>query len=169
MTDIDPPAERHVFLDSVLNPYRSLPRRAFIMIMAALVALSLFAGITCILVGAWPIFGFFGLDVALVYIAFRASYRSARQHERVRLTDRTLTVDRVSVRGERRHWQFEPAWLRVSVDEASAAKAVTLASHGRSVALGRFLAPEARTSFAASLKDALRRWRAFVADMPAPE
>jgi uncharacterized membrane protein len=169
MADSDPTAERHVFLDSVLNPYRSLPRRYFVMIMAVLVALSLFAGITCILVGAWPIFGFFGLDVALVYIAMRASYRSARQHERVRLTDRALTVDRVSVRGERRHWQFEPAWLRVSVDEAGEAKAVTLASHGRSVAIASFLAPAERVSFAASLKDALKRWRAFVANAPASE
>jgi uncharacterized membrane protein len=169
MADIDPTAERHVFLDSVLNPYRSLPRRAFVVIMMLLVALSLFAGIICILVGAWPIFGFFGLDIALVYVALRASYRSARQHERVRLTDRTLTVDRVSVQGERRHWQFEPAWLRVSVDEAGAAKAVTLASHGRSVAVGSFLAPDQRLSFADSLKDALRRWRSFVANPPASE
>jgi uncharacterized membrane protein len=169
MADIDLPAERHIFLDSVLNPYRSLPRQAFIAIMAVLTALSLIAGITCILVGAWPIFGFFGLDMVLVYIALRASYRSARQHERVRLTDRNLTVDRVSVRGERRHWQFEPAWLRVSVDEAGEAKAVTLASHGRSVAVGSFLAPDERMSFAASLRDALQRWRAFVATPPARE
>jgi uncharacterized membrane protein len=169
MADIDPPAERHVFLDSVLNPYRSLPPRAFVAIMAVLAALSVVAGITCVLVGAWPIFGFFGLDVLLVYIALRASYRSARQHERVRLTERHLTVDRVSVRGERRRWQFEPSWLRVSVDPTDETSALTLASHGRSIVVGSFLAPSERSSFAVALKDALRRWRAFRSGAPTPE
>ena len=56
--------ERHVFLEAVLYPYRSLSRRGFVMLMAALAGASLAAGVTCIAVGAWPIFGFFGLDVA---------------------------------------------------------------------------------------------------------
>ncbi len=113
MTDAEPPESRqYVFLDVVLAPTRSLPRRGFAVLMAGLAAASLICGTTCILVGAWPVFGFFGLDVALVYLAFRLSYRSARGHECVRLTERSLTVERVSVRGERRRWQFEPSWLR---------------------------------------------------------
>ncbi|HUB94435.1 MAG TPA: DUF2244 domain-containing protein [Stellaceae bacterium] len=163
MADIDPPEDGHVFLDSVLNPHRSLPPRAFIIIMAGLAALSVLVGIVCVIVGAWPIFGFFGLDVLLVYVALKASYRSAKQHERVRLTDQALTVDRVSVRGERRHWQFEPFWLRVSLDPSDERGALTVASHGRRVELGRFLAPAERVSFAGTLKDALGRWRARIA------
>jgi uncharacterized membrane protein len=164
MTEIHPTNEPPVFLDSVLNPHCSLPPRAFVGIMAVLAALSLIAGAICLLVGAWPIFGFFGLDVLLVYVAFKVSYRRARQHERIRLTDRDLTVDRVSVRGERRQWQFEPTWLRVSVDETDARSPLILGSHGRSVIVGSFLGPSERLSFAATLKDALRKWRAFVAN-----
>jgi uncharacterized membrane protein len=151
-----------IFLDAVLHPYRSLSPRGFVIVMAVLGAASLVAGTTCILVGAWPVFGFFGLDVALVYVAFRASYRSARQRECLRLTERSLTVERVSVRGERRQFQFEPAWLRVAHDDAAASGAVTLSSHGRSVAVGSFLAPAERRRLADALRDALARWRAFV-------
>ena len=38
------------------------------------------------MLGAWPIMGFCGLDVLLVYIAFRASYRSGRAYEAIELS-----------------------------------------------------------------------------------
>ena len=155
-----------VFLDTVLHPYRSLAPRHFAILMLGLATLSLIAGTTCILVGAWPIFGFFGLDVLLVYVAFRASYRSARQHEAVRLTEQSLTVERVSVRGERRQWRFEPAWLRIVYDDSAERSPLTLASHGRSLIVGSFLAPEARRSFADQLRRAITAWRAFVSGNP---
>ena len=156
------PATR-VFLDVVLHPYRSLPPQGFFAIMAVLAGASLLAGTISIAIGAWPIFGFFGLDVALVYVAFRVSYRRARQHEAVRLTERALTVEQVSVKGECRHWQFEPFWLRVHLDGTAERNSLTLASHGRSLVLGSFLAPAERHQFAAALTAALTRWRAFVA------
>jgi uncharacterized membrane protein len=156
-----------VFFDAVLHPYRSLPPRAFFLIMATLAALSLVVGTICILVGAWPIFGFFGLDVALVYVAFRVNYRSARQHEAVRLTETQLTVERISVKGEKKYWRFEPAWLRIAFDSDADRSPLTLASHGKSLAIGSFLAPDERRSIAAQLRRALADWRAFVSRFPA--
>jgi len=156
-------AAQRVFLDAVLRPYRSLPPRGFFLLMAVLGTASLVAGTTCILAGAWPVFGFFGLDVALVYVAFRVSYRGARLSECVRLTERSLTVERVSIRGERRRWQFEPYWLRVMLEDKDESGTLTLASHGRTVVVGSFLAPAERRSFAALLQGALARWRDFVA------
>ncbi|HUK60828.1 MAG TPA: DUF2244 domain-containing protein [Stellaceae bacterium] len=157
----------HVFLDAVLYPYRSLKPKGFVILMLALAGLSLLAGTICILVGAWPVFGFFGLDVLLVYIAFRLSYRSARQHEAVRLTEKSLTVERVSVKGERRQFRFEPTWLRISFDDAAERSPLTLASHGKSLVVGGFLAPEERRSFAGQLRRAITAWRAFVTGNPA--
>ncbi len=164
-----PAEDDHVFLDTVLHPYRSLKPRAFVILMLALVALSLVVGAICILVGAWPIFGFFGLDVLLVYVAFRVSYRSARQHEAVRLTERSLTVERVSIKGERRQFRFEPAWLRVSFDDAAERSPLSLASHGRTLVVGSFLAPEERRNFATQLRRAIAAWRAFVTGRPAAQ
>jgi uncharacterized membrane protein len=151
-----------VFLDTVLRPHRSLPRRGFHVLMLALGLLSVAVGIACVLAGAWPIIGFFGLDVLLVYVAMRLSYRAARQAECVRLTERTLTVERISIHGARRLVQFEPHWIRLIFRDGGDRNSLSLASHGRTLVLGSFLAPEARRTFAEALADALRRWRAFI-------
>jgi len=151
-----------VFLDTVLQPHRSLPARGFYILMAALAALSLVVGTICILVGAWPIFGFFGLDIVLVYVALKLSYRAARARECVRLTGESLTVEHISVRGARKFFRFEPFWARVRLRDAAGVKSLSVGSHGREVVLGSFLAPEAKESFARQLLDALKRWRACV-------
>ncbi len=111
--------------------------------------------------GAWPVTPFFGLDVLLVYWAFRINYRHARLREELRLTEDSLTVERVGLRGERRRWQFQPFWLRVTLEEQDEdTNRLVLASHGRSLVVGSFLGPAERRGVAAGLKDALARWRA---------
>jgi uncharacterized membrane protein len=154
--------DRQVFLDAVLHPHRSLPRRGFHLMMLGLCALSVAAGIGFVSVGAWPIVGFFGLDVALIYVALCLSYRAARQKELVRLTEKSLTVERVSIHGARRVFSFEPYWIRVLFHEDEDTNSLAVASHGRTLVLGSFLAPETRRNFAKQLADALCRWRAFI-------
>ena len=102
-----------VFFERVLLPHRSLEPRGFHILMLLLGFVSLAVGIGFVAIGAWPVCGFFGLDVALIYLAFRLSYRSARQREILRLADDAFTVERVDIYGERRVWQFQPFWLRV--------------------------------------------------------
>ena len=151
-----------MFFDAVLYPHRSLPPRGFLVLMLVLGAVSFAAGVSFVLIGAWPIFGYFGLDVLLVYLAFRASYRSARMHEWVRLTEEALTVERVGQRGDRRRWQFQPFWLRVVLEERDETNRLVLASHGRELVVGGFLAPAERKRLAVALKSALHRWREHI-------
>ena len=151
-----------VFFDAVLYPHRSLPPQGFMVLMLVLSLVSFAAGVSFVLLGAWPIFGYFGLDVLLVYLAFRASYRSARMHEWVRLTGEALTVERVGQRGERRRWQFQPFWLRVVLEEQEETNRLVLASHGRELVVGGFLAPAERRNLAVALKEALTRWRQHI-------
>jgi uncharacterized membrane protein len=148
------------FFERVLLPHRSLPPRGFHILMAALGLVSLGYGILFVSIGAWPVFGFFGLDVALVYVAFRLNYRSARRSETLRLAGDAFTVERVGVRGERRVWRFQPFWLRVILEERSdESNRLYVASHGRSLAIGEFLPPPARRELAATIREALRHWR----------
>jgi len=150
-----------VFFEAELTPYRSLPPRGFAVVMAVLGGASFVLSLGFVLLGAWPVTGFFGLDVALVYWAFRVSYRSARKRERVRLTQASLTVERIGVRGERRHWRFEPVWARLVFEEIDETESrLLLASHGKKLALGGFLAPAERKRLYYGLKEALARWRA---------
>ena len=159
-----------VFFERVLWPHRSLPPRGFRALMLVLGLLSLAAGIGFVAVGAWPICGFFGLDVALLYLAFRISYRSARQRETLRLADDQFTVERVGIYGERRQWRFQPFWLRVVLEERpNQSNRLSLASHGKSLVIGDFLAPPLRRELAADLREVLARWRAALNPANAPQ
>jgi uncharacterized membrane protein len=157
----DPPAPSgRAFFERVLMPHRSLPSRNFHLLMGLLGLISLAAGFGFVLVGAWPVIGFFGLDVALVYLAFRLNYRSARQSETIRLADDVFSVERVSVRGERHNWRFQPFWVRVILEERpDTSNRLLVASHGRSVVIGDFVPPATRRELAVTLRDALTRWR----------
>jgi uncharacterized membrane protein len=149
-----------LFFERVLRPHRSLPPRGFHLVMMVLGFISLAVGIGFLSIGAWPVIGFFGLDVALVYVAFRLSYRSGRQSETIRLADDAFTVEQLGVRGERRTWRFQPFWLRVILEERGQDwNRLLVASHGRSLVIGAFVTAAMRRELAATLRDALRRWR----------
>jgi uncharacterized membrane protein len=153
-------ADADIFFERVLLPHRSLPPRGFHLLMLLLGLVSLAVGIGFVSIGAWPVCGFFGLDVAALYLAFRFSYRSARQREVLRLAGGDFTVERIGIYGERRLWRFQPFWLRVVLEErAQEAERLLLASHGRSLVIGDFLAPATRRELAATLRAALARWR----------
>lgn len=155
----DTPSDEVIFAKTVA-PYRSLPPRSVAWIMLGLAAFGFCSGIGFVLAGAWPVTGFFGLDIALLYLAFRLSYRSARQRESLRLTQQALDVERVGVHGERQRWQLEPTWLRITIDENRRGRGrLLLSSHGKTVGLGAFLNSEERRRLADDLKTALRRWR----------
>jgi uncharacterized membrane protein len=160
MNDRATEAAPAVFYDAVLKPHRSLPPKGFAALMLVLAGASFVVSLVFVLNGAWPVTPFFGIDVALVYLAFRLSYRQARQTEALRLTEDSLTVERVSIYGERRRWRFQPFWLRVRFEEKDEhTNRLLLTSHGSSLALGTFLGPAERRGVAGALKDALLRWR----------
>ncbi len=148
------------YFDAVLHPNRSLGGRGFLLLMISLVALSFISGIVFISVGAWPVFGFFGLDVLLIYVAFRASYRSGRLVETVRLTDDALEVRRIDAYGRGASWRVPPLWAKVEVDNPGEHDCrIVVRSHGESVVLGAFLSPRERKELADALRSALSRMR----------
>ncbi len=149
-----------VWFDAALYPHRSLSARGFFLLMAALSAVSFTAGMIFVLQGAWPVFGFFGLDVALVYWAFRVNYRRADLIETIRLDDQALTVGRREPDGRYQEWMFQPYWVRVELDDRPwDDNRLRLTSHGRDLYIGDFLTAPERVDLAAALRDALSRQR----------
>lgn len=145
------------FLDVALYPHRSLPPQGFLILMAVFGVASFATGIVFASMGAWPVLGFFGLDVALFYWAFRLSYRSGRLCEVVRVTRHQLTVQRIQPDGPRKTWSFQPAWARVDLQRPEEHDSrLILASGQQRLTIGTFLAPEERTEFADTLRSALR-------------
>lgn len=128
--------------------------------MAGVSAVCFGAGIAFVLIGAWPVFGFLGLDVLLIYVAFRVNYRWGRTYETVLLTEDELTVERVTADGGIRRWRFQPYWLKVDIDDPPRhTSALTLSSHGKALVIGAFLTPDERLEFAEALREALDKLR----------
>lgn len=144
----------------MLAPHRSLGRKGFIILMSFIVAINFIAGMVFILKGAWPIFGFCGLDVALVWWAFRANYRAARAFETVQLSGNELRVVKVDQHGNAQGWRFQPYWTRLEmIEHPDESTELHLWSHGRHVRVAADLAPHQRSLFASDLEAALRALR----------
>jgi uncharacterized membrane protein len=147
-----------ILFDAVLYPQRSLSTPGFWLLIGAVATVSFTIGTVFALLGAWPVFGFYGLDVLLIYVAFQVSFRRAKAREILRLKPDELSVRRVSPEGRVECWSFIPCWLRVSLDEPPDADSpLVLSSHGRSLAIGSFLTPPERRDLAMALRAALGR------------
>ncbi len=146
--------------DAVLTPYRSLGPRGFLILMITIATLSFTAGLACFLAGAWPVVGFMGLDVLVVYLAFRVNYRRAQQYERVRVSRQQLRIDKVSHHGRKRSYVFQPFWVAVDLREpVEPDTPLHVGSHGRRLRIGSFLSAAEREDFARALREALLRSR----------
>jgi len=144
-----------------LTPHRSLNRTGFLVLMTALCAISFAAGLAFLLMGAWPVLGFFGLDVLAVYWAFRISFRNARASEEITVTPSELRVRRVSHRGHVVEWVLNPLWVRLDQksDAEYGIERLYLVSRGRRVSIASFLGPDEKASFAKALLAALQAAR----------
>jgi uncharacterized membrane protein len=154
-------SDEGALFDAFLYPNRSLPNTGFAALMAVVIAVNLFLGLTFFAMGAWPILGFCGLDVFLVWLAFKLSYRQGRLHERVRVAPGEMWVSRVLPSGHETRWRLQPHWTRVSIEKPVKHESqVRVTSKGRTLILGSFLSPRERGEFAEALAAALHRARA---------
>ena len=134
---------------AVLMPHRSLSARGFLILMVAIVIVSFLVGVTFLLMGAWPVMGFFGLDATLIYWAFRANYRDGLEREAIEVTPQAVTLTRVMPDGRTWSEAFNTYWVRVMLDERPDGRtALRLVSHGKSLKFGTFLTDDERREFA---------------------
>jgi uncharacterized membrane protein len=156
--DFEPQDDQPKLFSARLTPHRSLNRTGFLVLMTFLCAVSFVAGVAFLLMGAWPVFGFFGLDVLVIYWAFRVNFRSANASEEITVTPSELRVRRISHRGHVVEWVLNPLWVRL--DQESHAEfgieRLYLVSRGRHVSVGSFLGPDEKASFAKALMAALQ-------------
>src|SRR3977135_4115223 len=156
--DFDPDPPEPKLFSARLTPHRSLNRTGFVVLMAFLSAVSFVAGVAFWMMGAWPVFGFFGLDVLVIYWAFRTNFRRANAAEGSVVTPSELRVRRVSHRGHVVEWVLNPLW--VQLDQKSHAEfgieKLYLVSRGRRICIARFLGADEKASFAKALMAALQ-------------
>lgn len=165
--------QSHIF-EFVLRPHTALSRRGFFWLMAFVMTVSFGTGIFFSLQGAWPVLGFFGLEVILLYAAFRWSYFVAQRFELVKMDSDRVLVEQVSPRGARQTWTCNPHWLRINLVQAPGASSrreededfgfpemnqLIFTSHGQQVVVGGFLSPLERQELYDALTQALNRVR----------
>jgi len=158
--DFDPDHQAELF-SARLTPHRSLQRTGFLVVMAFVSVVSFAAGVAFLLMGAWPVIGFFSLDVIAIYWAFRISFRDAKASEEIRMTPSELFVRRISHRGHVVEFIFNPLWVQLDrkIHAEFGIERLYLVSKGRRVAIGSFLGPDEKASFANALMAALQAAR----------
>ncbi|MGB8576845.1 MAG: DUF2244 domain-containing protein [Pseudolabrys sp.] len=146
---------------ATLTPHRSLGRVGFLILMVLFGGISFVTGMLFLVIGAWPVLGFFGLDVLLLYWAFRLNYRHADAYEQVTVTPSTLKVRKVSHLGRAREWVLNPLWVRLDKIELEefGIDRLFLISRGRKLTIASFLGPDEKASFAKELGNALSEAR----------
>lgn len=166
--DFDPCAAEPTLFSALLTPHRSLNRTGFLVLMGFLSLISFAAGAAFLLMGAWPVFGFFGLDVLAIYWAFKINFARARAFEEILVTPSELRVRRVSHRGHVTEWVLNPLWVQIDqkAHEEFGIEKLYLVSRGRRLAIASFLRPEEKASFIKALTAALQTARRGVAYQP---
>ncbi|MCG7505008.1 DUF2244 domain-containing protein [Mesorhizobium retamae] len=158
MSDTNAPfaADEPIF-QALLTPHRSLGRAGFAILIGALLLCWAVTGVVFLANGAWPIFGFFGLDVLAIYVAFRLNYRAARAREEVSVSRTALDIRKTAPSGKTEEHRFNPFWSRFSVARHTeiGITAMAVESRGQSVPIGGFLNPDDRESFATAFTRAL--------------
>ena len=139
-----------VHFSTLLRPHRSLSANGFKWLIRVLLLANLLVALPMYFLGAWPVAGFCGLDVALIWYLFHRNYVDARRSETLTLTDHELVVERVAPEGAREMHRLGAYWLRIELGDQ-----LVLASRGDRVVIGRFLGAPERQRVARELQAAL--------------
>jgi uncharacterized membrane protein len=168
--DFDPQAPQPELFSALLTPHQSLNRTGFLVLMGFLSAVSFAAGLAFLLMGAWPVFGFFGLDMLAIYWAFRVNFRNAKATEEIRVTPFELRIRRVSHRGDVVEWVLNPLWVQLDqkIHAEFGIEKLYLVSKGHSISIARFLGADEKASFAKALTAALQAARRGPTYNPVP-
>jgi len=140
-----------------LRPNRVLSRKGLRRLILVLAALAL----TTAALGAWqgnvfaPLFAL--VESVAVAVALSVAWRAGDRGERITLDEQSLEVR--SLPGQRRI-RFQSHWVRVRLVPGRGRQRLLLASHGRELEIGAFLAEEERTELSGKLKVLLAECKA---------
>lgn len=153
----DPDAVERPLYRAVIRPHRSLSETGFRIVMTACCLVSLVTALACWRMGFWPVAGFFGLDMLALFIALKVSFRRERSFEEVVVSPLEVFLARVSHRGERREWRFNPLWTRLSriEDDEFGLRSLSLVSRRQEVLVARDASPPEREAVAEGIGRAL--------------
>jgi uncharacterized membrane protein len=146
---------------ATLTPHRSLSRRGLRYVVVAVAVGASLPGMIFFSLGAWPVVGFMGLDVLLVWWALSSSMRDGKRFEKVTLWPDELEIKRVSSRGKEELLTFNPYFVKLVIDRDynERTTAIHLRTRDDDTEIGAFLHADDKASFAKAFGTALKRAR----------
>lgn len=160
-------AEDPVLFEAVIVPHRSLSAAGLRVLLGVVLVASVASSTAFMLLGAWPVGVFAGLELVLAAWLFRLHMRAARASELLLLTPAGLRIVRTSARGRVESRDLPADWMAVRLEERPGrVPALVLQVRGQAVEVGRELGEEAKRSLAEALAEALHRRRNPVFDNP---
>lgn len=161
------PHEPPPLFRATIRPHRSLSPRGLRLLIAALCGASLVITTGFALVGAWPVLGFAGAEIALAVTLLGINARRARRVETVTLTEDMVEIERCDEAGRRTRRRLRAAWLSVVLEERLArVPGLFLRNRTEQEELGREIGEQEKRVLADGLAGALHRLRNPVFDNP---
>ncbi|MBO6852974.1 MAG: DUF2244 domain-containing protein [Marivivens sp.] len=141
-----------------LWPYRSLPKRGFVLFIgttAAMIALPLIAVLGSPVL--WGLLPFVAIAIAGVWWGLGRSYHDGALVEELTLWPEKIEITRHNPRGPEQNWSANPYWVRVNryPTNGRIEDYLTLSGDGREVELGAFLTAGERRTLYGELNEAL--------------
>ena len=139
-----------------LRPRRSSSPQTAVWLVIVSIVLVVLIGLIFVYIGAWPVFGFLGLELLILTALVCYHYQQSFIVEHIVITENNLSVVRTAPSGQKYTWTFKRHWLQVNLkDNNSKSSHLELRSHGRAIFIGSFLTPGERINLATWLRDAL--------------
>ncbi len=151
------PRPEPVLFEAISSPAHSFHRGLFLLLATITLLWTIIGGTVFLALGAWPVFGFLGIESLLALGLVLAHHRWAkRAREVIRLSGGRLSVRRVDGLGRRTEASMDPYWAQVELTERGG---LAVVRRGQRIALGTFLSEEEKADLAGALREALAAYR----------
>ena len=152
---------KDIILNIVLIPNRSLTKSTFFLIISFLIVISISLGIFFYTIGAWPVIGFFGLDVILFSLIFYLHNKSLNISERIILTKNEMIIEKEKLFRKNLIVKFSPPnWINVTLKKSIYNKTrLIIHSHGSAIFVGDFLTKIEKINLANSLIGEINKFK----------
>ncbi len=158
-------SDSNIYYGTILNielkPNRSLTRSTFYLIIVLLLLISISVGTFFYTIGAWPVIGFFGLDILLFTFIFYFHNKSLKISERIILTKKEMVIEKVKPFRKNLIVKFAPPnWINITLKKSIYNKTrLIIHSHGSAIFVGDFLTKVEKIKLANSLRDEINKFK----------
>ncbi len=125
-------------------------------IFGCVFAFSVSIALTFAAFGAWPVMPFTGLEMAVLYAAFRYVDRHASDYEIIEIRGDRVRIE-TRVGSQVQSVEFNRHWAQLVTNSGSGEPRLAFRSHGREVEFGRHLTSRDRERVAREIRQQLRR------------